>query len=177
MRIGLDRSLAGATAEQREVHDSIARGPRGCVPSPFLAMLDRPPLAEAIQQVGVRIRFSGVLSEAQRELAILTTAAAVGCGYEWTYHAPLAADAGLDQAVIAGTLNEAAPPADAPWQTIIDFSRALARTHHVPPAVFDAALAVLGRQGVTELIAIVGYYSLLANFIILGGHDVSLPAN
>ena len=118
MRIGLDRTLAGATAEQREVHDSIERGPRGSVPSPFLAMMDRPALAEAIQEVGVRIRFSGMLSDAQRELAILTTAAAVGCGYEWAHHAPLAAAAGLAQPVIATTLDKAAPSVGVPWQTI-----------------------------------------------------------
>ncbi|MFD2498300.1 hypothetical protein ACFSTI_04780 [Rhizorhabdus histidinilytica] len=40
--IGLPASLEGATREQRRVAELIASGPRGSVPSPFLAMLDAP---------------------------------------------------------------------------------------------------------------------------------------
>src|SRR5690348_11883176 len=88
--IGIGPSLDGIGDEQRRVYEKILHGPRGSVPSPFLAMLDVPDLADAIQEVGARIRYSGNLSDADRELAILATAAAVGCGYEWHYHAPIA---------------------------------------------------------------------------------------
>lgn len=176
-RIGLDAQLSGANPEQQRVYDLIAQGPRGTVPRPFLAMLDRPALAEAIQQVGATIRFSGILADAQRELAILATAGAVGCGYEWQYHAPIAETAGLQRLAIQATLDETLIPRVAASDAlIIRLCRSVALTRSAPDTVLDDAIASLGRAETAELIAIAGYYGLLASFIIIGGHDVPLPS-
>lgn len=171
-RIGLDRSLSGATAEQRRVYDLIADGPRGSVPSPFFAMLDAPALAEAIQGVGVAIRFDGNLAETQRELAILATAGAVQCGYEWNYHAPIAERVGVSPLLIALTLAKDIPEAIDPLAaTIIRLCRDIVINRRAPDDLIERAIQLFGRSGTTELIAIAGYYGLLASFIILGGHD------
>ncbi len=91
------------TAEQRRVHDAIASGPRRSVPAPFLAMLDAPELAEAIQAVGAMIRFSGAAPDALREIAILATAGAFGSGYEWSHHEAIARPLGVPVSVIEAT--------------------------------------------------------------------------
>lgn len=170
--IGLSAALDGATAEQRRVVDLIASGPRGAVPSPFLAMLDAPLLAEAIQNVGAAIRFSSTLPDALREVAILATAGAVRCGYEWNYHAPIARAAGVGEEVIAATLPDAPPTAvEEPAATVIALCRALVTTGEAGPTELAAAVERLGRTGATELVAIAGYYRLLAGFIKAGGFD------
>ena len=169
--IGLDHHLTGATAEQQAVVDLIVAGPRGSVPSPFYAMLDSPPLTLAIQEVGAMIRFGSTLPDAQRELAVLATAGAVGCGYEWNYHAPIGRAAGLTPAAIAATLPDAsADQVGGPDATLIGFCRALAARNADIGQVAEA-VTLFGRTGATEIIAIVGYYALLASFIKLGGFD------
>lgn len=176
--IGLDRNLTGASPEQREAFDVIARGPRGSVPSPFLAMLDAPGLTDCIQKVGAFIRYESSLSAAHRELAILATAGAVGCNYEWNYHAPIARDVGTPEDAITATLGRRDTRGlQEPWGTIIDLVRQTALEHRTPASMLDRALDAFGRRGATELIAIAGYYSLLANFILIGGHEVEgLPS-
>jgi 4-carboxymuconolactone decarboxylase len=169
--IGLPASLDGATAEQRRVVDLIASGPRGSVPSPFLAMLDAPLLAEAIQNVGEVIRFWSTLSDADREIAILATAGAVGCGYEWNYHAPIARAVGVAEDVIAATLPDGRDVAAQPAATVIALCRDVAGSGEAQPGSLAAAVERLGRTGATELVAIAGYYRLLAGFIKAGGFD------
>jgi len=172
--IGLAADLAGATEEQRRVAALIAAGPRGSVPSPFLAMLDAPPLAEAIQQVGAVLRFSSTLPDALREIAILATAGAIGCGYEWNYHAPIARAAGVSETVIAATLPGAGPlPADPAESVIIALCRAMAEAAAPGPELLAEAIERFGRTGASELIAVAGYYRLLAGFIKAGGFDQS----
>lgn len=171
-KIGFDEALTGASDEQRRVFDVIARGPRGCVPSPFLAMLDAPRLAEAIQQVGVMIRYHSTLSADQREVAILTTAGAAGCGYEWHYHLPIALQADVPQEVIDRTRPNAEPAGVLDhWNIIVQLCREVTQTRGVCEELLDSAIERFGRQATTELIAISGYYALLAGFIKAGGHD------
>jgi len=135
-------------------------------------MLDAPELADAIQRVGTVLRFDSRLPDTVREIAILATAGAVACGYEWNYHAPIAEAAGVPVEAIAAT-RPGAPIEDIgdPAATVIALCRALA-THAAPdPALLDAAVARLGRAGATEIMAIAGYYGLLAHFIRWAGFD------
>lgn len=170
--IGVRPDLQGATVEQRRVVELIAAGPRRSVPSPFLAMLDAPKLALAIQEVGAVLRFSSTLSDALREVAILATAGAVKCGYEWNYHAPIAAAAGVPDEVVAATRPGA--PHDGlaePAATVIALCREVVATGEASAPLLSAAVGQLGRSGATELVAIAGYYPLLANFIKSAGYD------
>ena len=171
--IGLSGDLSSATLEQRQVHDLIAHGPRGSVPNPFLAMLDAPQMAAAIQEVGIAIRFRGRLPDEQRELAILATAGAVECGYEWNYHAPLGKQAGVTASGIAATLADQVPAdIDQAISIIITLCREVALTGRTGENILRQALSLFGRSRVTELIGIAGYYRLLASFIFIGMRDV-----
>ncbi|MCM8732260.1 carboxymuconolactone decarboxylase family protein [Hephaestia sp. GCM10023244] len=135
-------------------------------------MLDAPRLADAIQEVGVVLRFHSSLPDTLREVAILATAGAVNCGYEWNYHVPLARRAGVPAAAIAATRTGArATELEKPTTTVIAFCRAIATHGQAPPALFAAMIAQVGRTATTELIAIAGYYALLANFIKAAGAD------
>jgi len=173
--IGIGRSLEGISAAQRGVYEAIMAGPRGSVPSPFLAMLDVPELADTIQKVGEQIRFAGCLDGADRELAILATAATVGCGYEWHYHAPIAQKAGLELEAIDATRGGIKPGSEgARWAVLIRFCESVVRDRNVSDTQLAGIVALVGREGASELIAICGYYALLASFIMIGKHDLAL---
>lgn len=170
--IGLGPDLTGATEAQRKVVDVIAAGPRGAVPSPFLAMLDIPELALAIQEVGARLRFASTLPDDLREIAILATGSAMECGYEWNFHAPIAVEAGVDAATIAATRSGDTAGLAEPAATVIALCREVVETGAASPALLGRAVGLMGRTGASELIAIAGYYALLANFIRSANFDL-----
>ncbi|PZQ48195.1 MAG: hypothetical protein DI556_15355 [Rhodovulum sulfidophilum] len=165
------------TPVQRRTYDLIASGPRRDVPYPFLAMLDAPGLADAIQAVGAAIRFDGALDAPAREVAIMAAAGAFGSGYEWDYHAAIARDLGMSEAVIAATLSGAVEtiPEDRAACLVITLCRAAVREHRVPPDTLAELAALLGRTAASEVVAISGYYPLLALFLSAGGLDHPPP--
>ncbi|MBC2778879.1 IclR family transcriptional regulator domain-containing protein [Parasphingopyxis marina] len=175
--IGLPASLAGATPDQQRVVDKITAGPRGSVPSPFLAMLDAPQLTETIQEVGAALRYSSALPDDLREIAILTTAGAVECGYEWNYHASIATAAGVVDTILQATRPGAlCQNADEPAATVIELCQAVVDTGEAPPHLLGPAVDRLGRREATEIVAIAGYYALLASFIKSAGFDEPFAA-
>lgn len=167
------REIGDFTPLQRESYDLIASGPRKDVPYPFLAMLDAPGLANAIQAVGAEIRFSGTLSDEMREVAILATAGAFGSGYEWDYHAKLSRGLGMAepllQATRTGDTSTVGSERDA--CIIIALCRACVLERTVPRSLLAEAVDGFGRTGASELVAIAGYYPLLALFLSAGELD------
>lgn len=171
-RFGMEADLAGASEAQRTVAENIAAGPRGSLASPFLAMLAAPGLADAAQRMGAYLRFDSVLPASLREIAILATADAVDCGYEWNYHAPLAAKAGAGaEAIIASRQGQGMQLPD-PARTVMEICRALAVSTAIPPQPRDRGIDLLGSDGMAELMGVAGYYRLLATFIKAGDRDV-----
>jgi 4-carboxymuconolactone decarboxylase len=163
------------TAAQRKAYDAIASGPRKDVPLPFLAMLDVPDLADAIQNVGARIRFSGALDPRLREVAILATAAAFGSGYEWDYHVPIGRDLGLGAAEIAAIRTGGR--CDGPTEdAIVAVCRAAVRERRIPEEPLRILVGLIGRGAASEVIAIAGYYQMLALFLAAGALDHPLPS-
>ena len=173
------RDPAAMTPAQRAVHDAIAAGPRADVPWPFLAMLDAPHLADAIQAVGAAIRFSGALTPPLREVAILATAAAFGSGYEWDYHLAIARRLGIGEAVIAACAAGVADPAvGEDLAAVIGLCRAAVRERRIGEAVLARLVAATSREIASEVVAITGYYQMLALYLSAGGldHPVDHPA-
>lgn len=166
------------TPLQKQTYDMIAAGPRGGVPYPFLAMLDSPGLANVIQAVGAEIRFSGELSDLLREVAIMATAGAFGSGYEWDYHVRIARDLGMSEAIITATLTGDVKnlDGDAVSASIIQLCRASVIERRVPQDLLAALVAAIGRTAASEVVAISGYYVLLAAFLSAGQLDHPLPA-
>ena len=146
------------------VWDRIASGARGGVGGPFTALILSPELCGRVEQLGVFIRYECSVPMRLRELAILCVGEHWKADYEWFAHAPIAAQQGVPEAVIAAIGSGAtSPPCDDPADaTVIAFVRLLLRTGQVPDAEFAAAQALLGDKATVELTGLVGYYSLLA---------------
>jgi 4-carboxymuconolactone decarboxylase len=167
--------LSEMTPEQRAVADAIRSGPRASVgspaaapgvtslSSPFNVWNRKPELADRLQKVGEYIRFKSSLPPRLNEFAILITAREWNAQYEWFAHHRLAMAAGLDPAV-AEDVKQGRDPANMKpdEQVVYDFTRELHRHHGVSDAMYKRALDAFGEQGVADLIAVNGYYVLVA---------------
>lgn len=172
MRIG-ERDPERMTPEQKRAYDAIASGPRGSVPLPFLAMLDAPHVADALQAVGAAIRFSGKLPDTLREVCILATAAAFGSGYEWDYHVAIARQLEIPEAVLkaAWTGGLGDPTIELAYAAAIALCRGAVLERRIAHEHFDALIGLIGREAASEVVAIAGYYPALALFLSASGVD------
>ncbi|WP_315927609.1 carboxymuconolactone decarboxylase family protein [Mesorhizobium sp. SP-1A] len=174
MLIGAN-DLGAMSPEQRRVYDQIASGPRKDVPLPFLAMLDAPHLADSIQAVGSAIRFSGALADDLREVAILAAAAAFGSGYEWGYHERIAKSMGMrDDWLAACRTGKVSGLDDSNVAAIVETCWTAIKERRVPPERLAHLAQSLGRGAASEVVAISGYYPLLALFLSAGELDSAI---
>ena len=161
--------------DQRRVYESIAGGDRakdasfplteadGSLVGPFNALLYSPDVGDAIQQVGTAIRFHCSLSSRIREIAVLSVAAHWRSPFEWWAHEPIGRRAGLGDDEIAALHAGADPAFDDPTDEAAHaLCQAVLATGGSDDETYARAHALLGDQGTFELVALVGYYSLLA---------------
>lgn len=162
------------SAEQRKVYDDVVSGPRGSLRGPLLAALYRPELADRWQKFGEILRYRTSLPPRYTELAILVTARASNCAFEWDAHEPAALRAGVEPAFIAAIKRGKQPHfADPIDNAVYDFARELQETRTVTIATYNKVLGKYGALGVVELTALVGYYTMVA--MTLNAHDFPLP--
>ena len=151
------------TAEQRAAAAEISSGPRGAVIGPFAPLLRSPELMTRLQKVGEYLRFESPLDRRLFEMTILYVARWWDQQFEWTFHHPLALEAGLDPAVADAIAEDRRPEGmDAAAGVVWDLLDELFRTRAVSDDVYARALAELGEVGVVEVVATAGYYSTLA---------------
>jgi 4-carboxymuconolactone decarboxylase len=151
------------TAEQRAAAAEISSGPRGAVIGPFAPLLRSPELMTRLQKVGEYLRFESPLDRRLFEMTILYVARWWDQQFEWTFHHPLALEAGLDPAIADAIAEDRRPEGmDAAAEAVWDLLDELFRTRAVSAGVYARALAELGEVGVVEVVATSGYYSTLA---------------
>jgi 4-carboxymuconolactone decarboxylase len=145
-----------------EAYDHIAES-RGHVGGPFGVLLNSPEVADRVGHLGAYVRFESGLADAVRELAILTTAREFDCAYEWAAHEPIAREAGVREVAIE-TVADRAPTDDLSEEEslVVRYGRYLFGEHAVPDPLFEATKAEFGVEGVVELTATMGYYSMIA---------------
>jgi 4-carboxymuconolactone decarboxylase len=151
------------TAEQRTAAAEISSGPRGAVIGPFAPLLRSPELMTRLQKVGEYLRFESPLDRRLFEMTILWVARWWDQQFEWTFHHPLALEAGLDPAVADAIAEDRRPEGmDAAAAAVWDLLDELHRTRRVSDETYARALAELGEVGVVEVVATAGYYTTLA---------------
>jgi 4-carboxymuconolactone decarboxylase len=161
------------TAEQRRVHDEITAGPRGKVVGPLKAWLHSPELADRAQKLGAYVRYSALPAELS-ELAILVTARSWRADFEWHSHVGHARAAGIPDDVIEA-IRVGAEPAleDAKSCAVYAVARELHEARALSHDTYARAEAVLGHQGLVDLVGILGYYTLIS--MTLKAFDVPSP--
>lgn len=163
------------TEAQRKLAAEIAAGPRGELRGPFIALMRSPELASPIQKVGEYLRYRCPLERRVAEMATLIAARHYTQQYEWNSHHEHAMKAGLSPA-IAQAIAEGRRPTGMAGDEEIVYELLTEALHNksVCDATYAQAVAKFGEQGLVDLLAIAGYYGMLA--IILNVARTALPA-
>src|SRR6266403_894091 len=151
---------------QRALLQSIRSGPRGStttIRGPFAVFLHAPAFGELAQRLGGHCRFNTGVPPRLSEFAILVTAKLWRAQYEWFAHVPHAERAGVTpqtiRALRAGRVPKSAPKDE---RAVYDFIKELYRRKRVGDRTYARLQALLGDDGMVELVGILGYYVLIA---------------
>jgi 4-carboxymuconolactone decarboxylase len=154
------------TPAQRALVDSIRSGPRGQatqIRGPFAVFLHSPDYGQLAQQLGGYCRLKTRVPPRLSEFAILVTAKLWRAQYEWCAHVPHAERAGVTpqtiRALRAGRTPKSAPKDE---RAVYDFIKELYRRRRVGDKTYARVHALLGDDGMVELVGILGYYVLIA---------------
>jgi 4-carboxymuconolactone decarboxylase len=163
------------TDEQKAAADTFAEGRGYDVRGPFLALLRSPEVMLRAKAMGDYLRFKSSLPPRLSEMAILITARFWSQNYEWHAHRPLAEKGGLDPAIADAIADGRRPETMAEDEEVLyDFATELHVNKSVSDTTFARAKALFGDQGVIDLTAINGYYTLIAMVLNVG--RTQLPA-
>lgn len=161
------------TVDQQQVVDEVRGGRRGTVPANVVSWLPSPELARRAAHLGEFVRYQTSLPPRLSELAILVVARRWSCVYEWAAHAGEAAKAGIAAGTISAIGRGERPHLAADEAVVFDATRELAETGRLSDAAYAAALATLSETGLTDLVGVVGYYTLVA--FTLNARQVPAP--
>lgn len=162
------------TDAQKRVYDSIAGGPRGGVRGPFGPLLRSPDLADRVQKLGEYLRYNTSLPARLNEFAILINARFWESKYEYYAHRPFAIKGGLAESIADDLAQNKRPANMKPDEELVyDFCTILHRKHFVDDALFKRAVATIGEQGVIDLVAVSGYYTLVS--MVLNVAEIPVP--
>jgi 4-carboxymuconolactone decarboxylase len=165
---------------QRALYDEIVTGPRrgqslvgadGSLRGPFDLLLRAPAVGRPLQAVGAAIRYGAGLPDDLRELAILATAAAWQCRFEWETHVPIAVASGLPADGLTPLWEGDLPELDHPHaHLVVSVVHEALDTRTLSAARAAELVAGLGDAWAVELLMVIGYYSSLA--LLLNAFDV-----
>jgi 4-carboxymuconolactone decarboxylase len=149
--------------EHRHIHDYLVKT-RGYVSPGFGAILHKPEAAYYVAQLGTHIRFENELPDNVRELTALVASAELDGVYEQGLHTRDAHEKGVAQSVIdaVNAKTNGLSEATEAEAIAVRCARELTRTHELSDEAFELARKLFGDSGVVELVATVGYYSMLA---------------
>ena len=132
------------------------RGPGGI-------RLHSPRVAEHLSAANRYLRYESGMDPRLRELAILVTAREMDNQFEWTAHEPAGLREGLEPEII--DIVKYRRPIAGLGETealIIRFGRELFQEKKVRSETFASAVETFGRQGVVNLVSLMGSYSATA---------------
>ncbi len=161
------------TPEQRPVYDRIFHGLGSPLVGPLRAVLHIPELADRWQNLGQYWQHHTVLTPRQKEVAVLVTARHWNAQIEWFQHEQRAHKAGLDRDVIEA-IRTGHPPvfADSGEQCVYEYARELHAQGQVSQGTYTATLEALGRDGVVDLTALLGFYTMVS--MMLNAHGIPM---
>lgn len=153
--------------QQREQYDRIARfrppSPDGSIGGPFDPWVRSPELAQRAVSFGNFIWERTSLDRRIVEFAICVTARFWRSNVEWVAHARAALAHGVTQATLDDVMAEKLPTgAPADEQLAYEVCQSLHTAHALPDALYARAVAAFGEQGLVEIVATIGYYTMVA---------------
>lgn len=126
---------------------------------PYVALMNHPRLASRIEALGGFLKFDGVLPREIYQFAVLAFAADTGNEFEWHDHLAPAQAAGLPSSVVEALRAKADLPQ--PYADLREGMRIVMQYRSLPQDLQDRLIAAVGIQGLLELVALCGVYSLI----------------
>ena len=164
------------TDAQKKAAQEFAAGRGMPVFGPFVPLLRSPEVMLRAKAMGDYLRFRNVLPPKLSELTILITARHWTQQYEWDVHYPIAMKAGLAPEIAKAVAEGRRPPQmPADEELIYDFLTELHGNKSVSDATYARAVSRLGEQGVIDMVAESGYYTMLA--MLMNTTRTALPAD
>jgi 4-carboxymuconolactone decarboxylase len=140
---------------------------------PNALLLRSPELQSRTQRVGEYLRYKSAIPHRLNEFAILITARQWDAQGEWLQHEALAGKAGIAPATIADLKQGKRPRGMQDDESLVyQFLTELHATKTISDGTFAAAKQKFGEQGVIDLAAVSGYYTMLAMILGVAGNPV-----
>ncbi len=160
--------------DQLMVNDRIlAVRAGGLAGGPFAVLLSDPRMTERIAALYEYLRHQISLPKPLAEIAILTVARAWTCQYEWSGHKKQALAAGIDPVAVAAIEAGKVPRFSEEREAIVHSVAAeLQRARAISDATYGKARDLLGEGQLVELVALIGFYTMLA--VVLVAFDVDI---
>jgi len=162
------------TDEQKKVFDDLVAG-RGKLLTPYKIWIHSPKLAAAMETTGTFLNKKGSLTEREVELTIVVIATHWQGTYVQAAHVKRCLELGYPgdamDAIKAGRTPDLP---EAREKAVYDLCQISIAPGGGSDEAYDRATKHLGREGVAEVLALLGYYSAVAMAMKL--HRVPLPA-
>jgi 4-carboxymuconolactone decarboxylase len=139
-------------------------------------MIHNPEMAAQVNRLSAFLMAETEIPEKFRRLGALIAARSIDCRYVWNAHAAAGRRAGLDDALVDAIRDQKQLPAMEPNEAaVVRYGLELTGQNKVSQETFDAAVAALGYQGVTEFTTVIGYFRLVG--LNANAGDIALPAD
>jgi 4-carboxymuconolactone decarboxylase len=161
------------TAEQKTVFDQLVAG-RGRILGPYKIWIHSPTVASGMEHIGTFLNKRSSLTSREVEIGILVIAQHWDADYVRTAHIREGKRVGLTQEQIDAILSGKEPAlADAHERGVYRFAAALIGGTKLSDAEFAEVEQALGREGIAEVLVLLGYYTSVA--LGMKVHEVPIP--
>lgn len=148
---------------QKDLVRRILAGPRRDLPVNMEIWLHSPPFAEVANSFAEYVGHRTPMSKRIKEITILVVAAFWGSRFEWFWHERLARQLGIDEGQLAQLRERRAAGFDDPVeQTAYDVAFALLERRGVDDGLHARAVRILGHAAVTDIVGLIGLYTMVA---------------
>lgn len=148
---------------------------RGRLPGPAKIYVHNPKLAKVMGPFGAHFRGAYSLSEREREIAVCIINSKYHTAYATSAHERTGKNVGLPadkvEAILSGLTTSFD---DKREQVIYEMGVCLSESRWVSQGLYDRAVEALGHVGVTDVIALMGFYATVA--MTLAFYDVPAGA-
>jgi 4-carboxymuconolactone decarboxylase len=150
-----DRALYEAMKAKRSAAGAPFDGP-------YLPLMNHPQLASRIEALGYYLKFQSTLPREVYQFVVLKVARACRVPFEWVDHVDHARAAGVPEQVIEALRTGAEIALPEPLAAAAPVIEAALGWQDVPAAAQQAAIDSFGRQGLVELVVLVGFYQMFS---------------
>lgn len=158
----LDVTPDQLTPEQTQIFERLVAG-RGRILGPYKVWIHAPVVASGMEQIGTYLNKRSTLSTREVEMVIIMIARHWQGDYVEAAHIKIGKDAGMTQAVVDALTADREPLlADPHERAVYRFAAAMIACRKLSDAEFAEAETTLGRAGIAEVLALLGYYSSVA---------------